>query len=110
MVFSKYKKYGEGIGKPYDTDASTRVSRGCHRRQFHRRREAAQRQPAEHHNPVWIERQYKVELFHRIGRGVRLTQAGTALLPMVRRLFTSLDEATAYLQDLRGPRHHDAGR
>jgi hypothetical protein len=34
---------------------------------------------------------------------VRLTQAGTALLPMVRRLFTSLDEATAYLQDLRGP-------
>src|SRR6202022_1019030 len=51
-----------------------------------------------------IERQYKVELFHRIGRGVRLTPAGTALLPMVRRLFTSLDEATAYLQDLRGQR------
>lgn len=49
-----------------------------------------------------IERQYQVELFHRIGRGVRLTPAGTTLLPMVRRLFTSLDEATAYLQDLRG--------
>jgi hypothetical protein len=46
MVFSKYKKYGEGIGKPYDTDASTRVSRGCHRRQFHRRREAMRRQGA----------------------------------------------------------------
>src|SRR5580700_6222891 len=49
-----------------------------------------------------IERQYKVELFQRIGRGVRLTPAGTALVSMVRRLFTSLDEATAYLQDLRG--------
>jgi DNA-binding transcriptional LysR family regulator len=51
-----------------------------------------------------IERRYKVELFHRIGRGVQLTPAATALLPMVRRLFTSLDEATAYLQDLRGQR------
>ena len=51
-----------------------------------------------------IERQYKVELFHRIGRGVQLTPAATALLPMVRRLFTSLDEATVYLQDLRGQR------
>src|ERR1700724_2349483 len=51
-----------------------------------------------------IERQYKVELFHRIGRGVRLTPAGNALLPTVRRLFTSLDEATAYLEDLRGQR------
>ena len=49
-----------------------------------------------------IEQEYKVELFHRIPRGVRLTPAGTALLPMVRRLFTTLDEATAYLQDLRG--------
>src|SRR5947209_18998384 len=51
-----------------------------------------------------LEREYKVELFHRIGRGVRLTPAGAALLPMVRRLFASLDEATAYLQDLRGQR------
>src|SRR6476469_1020050 len=51
-----------------------------------------------------LERQYKVELFHRIGRGVRLTPAGTALLPMVRRLFTSLAEAPAYLLHLRGQR------
>jgi aminoethylphosphonate catabolism LysR family transcriptional regulator len=51
-----------------------------------------------------LERQYKVELFHRIGRGVRLTPAGTALLPMVRRLFTSLDEAAAYLRHLHGQR------
>jgi DNA-binding transcriptional LysR family regulator len=33
-----------------------------------------------------IERQYKAELFHRTGRGVRLSPAGTALLPMVRRV------------------------
>ena len=52
-----------------------------------------------------IERHYKVELFHRTGRGVQLSRAGTALLPMVRRLFTSLDEATAYLEDVRGQRH-----
>ena len=51
-----------------------------------------------------LERQYKVELFHRIGRGVWLAPAGNALLPTVRRLFTSLDEATAYLEDLRGQR------
>src|SRR6202030_4564805 len=47
-----------------------------------------------------LERQYKVELFHRIGRGVRLTPAGNALLPTVRRLFTSLDEATTDREDL----------
>ena len=52
-----------------------------------------------------IERHYMVELFHRTGRGVQLSRAGTALLPMVRRLFTSLDEATAYLEDVRGQRH-----
>jgi aminoethylphosphonate catabolism LysR family transcriptional regulator len=52
-----------------------------------------------------VERHYKVELFHRTGRGVQLSPAGTALLPMVRRLFTSLDEATAYLEDVRGQRH-----
>ena len=51
-----------------------------------------------------IERHYKVELFHRVGRGVRLTPVAAALLPMVCRLFASLDEATAYLQDLRGQR------
>ena len=33
-----------------------------------------------------LERQYKVELFHRIGRGVRLTPGGNTLLPTVRRL------------------------
>ena len=52
-----------------------------------------------------IEREYRVELFHRIGRGVQLAPAGTALVPMVRRLFTCLDEARTYLEDLRGQRH-----
>jgi DNA-binding transcriptional LysR family regulator len=49
-----------------------------------------------------IERHYKVELFHRVGRGIRLTPVAAALLPIVRRSFASLDEATSYLQDLRG--------
>jgi LysR family transcriptional regulator, low CO2-responsive transcriptional regulator len=51
-----------------------------------------------------IERQYKIELFHRAGRGASLTSAGSALLPIVRRMFASFDEATAYLHDVRGLR------
>jgi aminoethylphosphonate catabolism LysR family transcriptional regulator len=51
-----------------------------------------------------IEKRYKVELFHRTGRGVRLTSAGAALLPILRRMFASLEEAVAYLDDLRGLR------
>lgn len=51
-----------------------------------------------------IERQYKVELFHRMGRGVRLTGAGSELLPIVRRMFATFDEASAYLEDFRGLR------
>jgi aminoethylphosphonate catabolism LysR family transcriptional regulator len=51
-----------------------------------------------------IERLYKVELFHRQGRGVRLTSAGAALLPILRRMFASFEEAVAYLEDFRGLR------
>jgi DNA-binding transcriptional LysR family regulator len=51
-----------------------------------------------------VERQYKVELFHRMGRGVRLTGAGSELLPIVRRMFATFDEASAYLEDFRGLR------
>jgi aminoethylphosphonate catabolism LysR family transcriptional regulator len=51
-----------------------------------------------------IEKQYKVELFHRTGRGVRPTAAGSALLPILRRMFASFDEALAYLEDFRGLR------
>jgi len=52
----------------------------------------------------FIEKRYKVELFHRTGRGVRLTAAGSALLPILRRMFASFDEAVAYLEDFRGLR------
>jgi DNA-binding transcriptional LysR family regulator len=45
-----------------------------------------------------------VELFHRQGRGVRLTSAGSALLPILRRMFASFEEAVAYLEDFRGMR------
>jgi LysR family transcriptional regulator, low CO2-responsive transcriptional regulator len=51
-----------------------------------------------------IEKKYKVELFHRTGRGARLTAAGSTLLPILRRMFASFDEAVAYLEDLRGLR------
>ena len=48
-----------------------------------------------------IERHYKVELFHRTGRGTRLTAAGTVLFPVVRRMFASFEEALARLEDFR---------
>lgn len=51
-----------------------------------------------------IEKLYNVELFHRQGRGVRLTSAGSALLPILRRMFASFEEAVAYLEDFRGMR------
>jgi LysR family transcriptional regulator, low CO2-responsive transcriptional regulator len=52
-----------------------------------------------------IEKHYKVELFHRTGRGARLTAAGTVLLPVVRRMFASFEEALACLEDFRERRH-----
>jgi aminoethylphosphonate catabolism LysR family transcriptional regulator len=52
-----------------------------------------------------IEKYYKVELFHRTGRGARLTAAGTVLLPVVRRMFASFEEALACLEDFRERRH-----
>jgi LysR family transcriptional regulator, low CO2-responsive transcriptional regulator len=51
-----------------------------------------------------LEHHYKVELFHRSGRGVRLTGVGSALLPSIRRMFASFDEAVAYLEDTTGLR------
>jgi aminoethylphosphonate catabolism LysR family transcriptional regulator len=51
-----------------------------------------------------IEKRYKVELFHRSGRGVRLTTAGAVLLPIVRRMFASFEEGIAYLEDIKGLR------
>jgi LysR family transcriptional regulator, low CO2-responsive transcriptional regulator len=51
-----------------------------------------------------IERQYDVELFHRGGRGASLTPAGEALLPHIRTMFNSFEEASTFLDDLRGKR------
>ena len=51
-----------------------------------------------------LEQHYKVELFHRSGRGVFLTQTGEELLSIVRRMFGSYREAVEYLQATQGMR------
>jgi LysR family transcriptional regulator, low CO2-responsive transcriptional regulator len=51
-----------------------------------------------------IERQYDVELFYRGARGTSLTPAGEALLPHIRTMFNSFEEAHTFLDDLRGKR------
>jgi DNA-binding transcriptional LysR family regulator len=49
-----------------------------------------------------IERQHGVELFYRGGRGATLTPVGESLLPFIRRMFGSFEEASAYLDEIRG--------
>ena len=49
-----------------------------------------------------IERRYQVELFYRRPRGATLTPAGEALLPSIRRMFASFEEAGSYLEGIRG--------
>jgi aminoethylphosphonate catabolism LysR family transcriptional regulator len=49
-----------------------------------------------------IEREYEVELFYRTGRGAGLTPSGTSLLPFIRRMFESFDEAKACLDEIKG--------
>src|SRR5262245_54143464 len=51
-----------------------------------------------------VEKRYEVELFHRGRRGARLSATGAALLPAVRRMFASFDEAVGFLEDARGLR------
>lgn len=51
-----------------------------------------------------IERRHEVELFHRSGRGAALTPVGEALLPFIRRMFGSFEEAGSYLDEVRGLR------
>ncbi|MBM3566228.1 MAG: LysR family transcriptional regulator [Alphaproteobacteria bacterium] len=51
-----------------------------------------------------LETHYEVELFHRSGRGVRLTRTGEELLSIVRRMFGSYQEATEFLQATQGMR------
>jgi len=51
-----------------------------------------------------IEARYKVELFHRSSRGVRLSPVGADLLIFVRRMFGSYDEAVSFLREAQGMR------
>ncbi len=51
-----------------------------------------------------IESRYKVELFQRSSRGVRLTEAGTRLLSIVRRMFGNFEEAVTFLEGVHGLR------
>ena len=49
-----------------------------------------------------IERRHEVELFYRSGRGANLTPVGQSLLPFIQRMFGSFQEASTYLDDVRG--------
>jgi LysR family transcriptional regulator, low CO2-responsive transcriptional regulator len=51
-----------------------------------------------------IERRYQVELFYRRPRGATLTPTGETLLPLIRRMFGSFEEAGAYLEQVHGRR------
>ena len=61
-------------------------------------------QPTLTHQVKLIEQRYKVELFQRTGRGVRVTETGAHLLTVVRRMFDSYDEAVAFLNEVHGMR------
>jgi DNA-binding transcriptional LysR family regulator len=52
-----------------------------------------------------LEREAGVRLFDRTGRGVRLTRAGEALLPLARRLASQALEVEALARELRAGRH-----
>lgn len=51
-----------------------------------------------------IERIHEIKLFSRTRRGASLTPVGEALLPSIRRMFSSFEEAGAYLDEIRGLR------
>jgi aminoethylphosphonate catabolism LysR family transcriptional regulator len=51
-----------------------------------------------------IERRYEIELFYRRPRGATLTPVGEALLPFIRRMFGSFEEASTYLEQIHGMR------
>src|SRR6185295_10732812 len=76
-----------------------RVSAGCVRWS----RSAAERlhltQPALTRCVRRLEEAFGTELFERVGRGIRLTQAGEELLSRARRLHVAADETTRAMQD-----------
>lgn len=49
-----------------------------------------------------IEQRYEVELFHRRPRGASLTPVGETLLPSIQRMFGCFEEASSYLEQVRG--------
>jgi LysR family transcriptional regulator, low CO2-responsive transcriptional regulator len=51
-----------------------------------------------------IEKAHAVELFYRSGRGAVLTPTGETLLPHIRRMFGSFEEASTYLDEIQGMR------
>jgi len=53
-----------------------------------------------------LEEAFGIELFERVGRGIRLTQAGEELLSRARRLHVAADETTRAMQDFA---HGDSG-
>ncbi|MDD3609782.1 MAG: LysR family transcriptional regulator [Halothiobacillaceae bacterium] len=59
-------------------------------------------QPAVSKRVLALEQELGVALFDRVGRGIRLTEAGTALLPVARRLRMDLGEARRVLAELDG--------
>jgi LysR family transcriptional regulator, low CO2-responsive transcriptional regulator len=61
-------------------------------------------QPSVSNQVKQLERAYKVDLFHRSSRGVKLTPAGEELLAILRRMFGSFREAVEFLQETEGLR------
>src|SRR5262245_44055631 len=59
-------------------------------------------QPTLSHQVRELEAQMNLQLFDRIGRRVKLTAAGEALLPHARKVLRELEEAQAALNELHG--------
>ena len=57
-------------------------------------------QPAVSKRIATLETQYQQQLFDRIGRGIRLTEAGMALMPHARRCLQSIEDARRDLSQL----------
>ncbi|MBV1702810.1 MAG: LysR family transcriptional regulator [Hyphomicrobiales bacterium] len=51
-----------------------------------------------------LERRYQTRLFHRVGRGIELNEAGRMLLPEARELLARVDQTEAMLAELVGLR------
>ena len=59
-------------------------------------------QPAVSKRVAALETELNVRLFDRLGRAVRLTEAGTVLLPRARRILAEVDDSRRALRNLSG--------